>query len=428
MEYLLPYNLASSHVAIDLPGDKVVLIEPRKLAARPLDEAVGSAVDEILGRLKASGRLRENCKVAVAIDDHTRPTPTSPLLDKLVPILVEEYGAEVTVLFALGTHEPPPEEYVRVKTGNRAYRLARVVIHNAYDYGFEHHVFKGVTSLGTPLWVNREFADADVRIGVGSIFPSEIAGFTGGCKIVLPGVSHYYSINRNHSMFVSPKAVIGSLENPIRRDIDEAGVMAGLDVLSDFVLNPDNTVVDVFVGDPVKAHRKGVMMCRAIYEARSAPRCDLVIGAPGGTEDIEFVQASKALFTMKQICGSRGAIVLVAACRLGVAWPELLSLLEYARSKKLSREELLRLAFRDEYESLAVSVAYKLYDILVSHRIKTYLVSRELSYGEAEDLGLELLRSPEELPRGLVEKARRIAVVPMAAYSYLAPGRGLQPG
>lgn len=186
MELKLPYDLARRQVCVEIPRGRLAgVVRPKPAEALRL-ETVRRFVREdpyLRGLVENVKKCRG--RLSVLVDDHTRPTPVKDIL----PVLLDMAGesVDVRILYAKGTHDSPPRWLLEKKLGRGLLNDDRLVMHDAYR--FENHVFKGVTRYGTPVWINREAAEADVIVGIGSIFPSEIAGFTGGCKIILPGIA-----------------------------------------------------------------------------------------------------------------------------------------------------------------------------------------------------------------------------------------------
>lgn len=412
----LPFDLMSKSIKVFVPHDRVNLVSPRKLKSVDIKQAVISALNHPeVNRVWSVGKKASS--IAVLIDDHTRPTPTSEVLEYIIDEINSK--ADITLIYARGTHDLPPLEYVKSKVGLKASKRCNLVIHDAYDD--EAHRFIGVTRYGTPVWVNKEFLNAEFKIGIGSIFPSEIAGFTGGYKIVVPGIAHYNTIDCNHRMFISPKAEVGRVrDNPVRLDIDEAGRLSGLNLAIDFILNPDNGVVRCFAGDPLKEHREGVNLCRRMYRFKVDGNYDLVVASPGATEDIDFVQSIKAIFTSYRACKPGGKILLVASCRLGHQWPELIEFAERVRRKGMGRDEVLREVLKGNVESFTGAVMYRLYDIFIAGKYRLYMYTNGLDDRVQEVLNIKLVEDPQEvIDETLNSSNTRILVMPYAALTYL---------
>ncbi len=420
MEYTtvkLPYNLNREYVEVSIPKDCLASYSPAKTVEKPLNlkEVVARHIKVPVGTSSLKKLCSKARRVTVLVDDHTRPTPAKPILEVLFRELkLGNEGKEVKLVIARGSHEKPPDRYLKAKVGEELLEL--VELHDCYND--EVHEFVGITSYATPVWVNKELAKADFSVGVGCIFPAPSVGFSGGCKIVLPGVSHIETINRNHSLFLSPRAKCGVIKgNPAREDIDEAGLMSGLTAIVNVVLDADCKLAGVFVGHPVKAHRRGVVLSRKLHTVK-ASKADVVIASPGGYEDIDFVQATKAFFNLNDLCNPGGCMVLVAACPLGMDWPEFSSFVAKVREEGLSKSEILKMALRGEVETIAADIVYRMYDVFVEERKKFVFVSSNVPKNLMEKMGVEVVKDVDEaleIAFSRTGKKAKITVLPHAA-------------
>ena len=177
----------------------------------------------------------------------------------------------------------------------------------------------GLTGNGTPISVNRRVLDADVVIGLSSIVPHHIPGYSGGSKIIQPGVSGEPTTASTH-MFsaVSDTQILGVVESPVRLEMEEVAAKAGLTAILNTTLNARGEMVDSFFGDPRAAFRAGTESSRRIYGLNSPSSVDIVI-AGSHPCDIEFWQAHKSLFPAAKIVRPGGTIIVVAPCPEGVA-------------------------------------------------------------------------------------------------------------
>jgi len=177
----------------------------------------------------------------------------------------------------------------------------------------------GETSLGTPIEVAPFMRDFNKKIVCGFIEPSYIAGFSGGRKMILPGVSSYESITHNHFLILTEGRKLGVLdENPVHRDMTEAAQAVGVDFICDAVVNPDDGYARIVAGDLVQAHRRGAMLSREIYEHHVTQKADIVICTSGGWPyDLDMVQAKKALVPARECVRKGGCVILLGECEDG---------------------------------------------------------------------------------------------------------------
>jgi nickel-dependent lactate racemase len=256
----IPLGREELELKIGIPSSHVRI-------ARSKDERGEKSYEELtkeaLGNPIGTRSLRELCRgrstVAILIDDKYRPTEAY----RILPTLLEELRSTgfreegIAIVIGTGLHDPMDEEEVAKKVGDEIASKFKTIVHNAYRT--EEHTFCGFSSLGNPVWINRTVAEADMKVCVGRIAPHGDAGYEGGAKMIVPGVSALETVMHNHAMFLSPYAGIGTLdENPGRRDMDDIGGLVGIDFIVNFVIGNDGRPVKAFAGHYLRAHRKGV--------------------------------------------------------------------------------------------------------------------------------------------------------------------------
>ncbi len=318
----MPYGHGS--VSLALPEDvEVVLLEPRDKPG--LDDissikATDEALTNLGDRFQRPDSLQSEGRVAVAINDKTRPVPHHILIPSLLRSL-ESWGwprSEVLFIIAVGAHAPmTPEEYPLILPGGIA-EGCRIVSHDSDDDA--SLVYLGTTESGTPCRVSRLFAEANLRIVVGNIEPHQFVGWSGGVKSAAVGLTSRETIAANHSMM----AVEGAgpclyKDNPVRQDIEELGRMIGVDLALNVVMNRRKEIVSVLAGDPVDVMHDGIEVGMDLFAAPFREPADIVIVSPGGhPKDINLYQAQKSLRHGSRAARPGAPIILVAACSDGV--------------------------------------------------------------------------------------------------------------
>jgi nickel-dependent lactate racemase len=181
-------------------------------------------------------------------------------------------------------------------------------------------VHKGATTRGTPVWVNRHFADADLRIVVGNIESHQFMGFSGGVKSAAIGLAGRDTINHNHAMMTEPRAQLGRYEdNPCRQDLEEVGRLMGIHFALNTVVNRENELVNAFSGEPRAVMEAGIPTCREVWEMPVDRPFDLTIASPGGhPKDGCLYQAQKGLLRATMATHAGGTVILAAACPEGI--------------------------------------------------------------------------------------------------------------
>lgn len=317
-EFRIPYGRKKLPFRLD-DSYRVELLAPAQMetAANP-----GQAVRDALSHPVGGVRLEEFAQarsVAIAINDKTRPVPHAILLPPLLEAL-EKLGipaGAITFVVATGLHAPMPKaEFAEILSADILARY-RVISHNAA--ATKNLVSLGQTRLGTPVQINRTFAQADLRLVVGNLEPHQFMGFSGGVKTAVIGLGGRDTINQNHALMLDPRSDLARYEdNPARLDVEEMGRTIGIHLALNAVINESKQIVRVLAGEPQAVMREGIPLVLRIYQARAAAAFDLLIASPGGhPKDINVYQAQKALGHAARVTRPGGTIILVAACPEG---------------------------------------------------------------------------------------------------------------
>ncbi len=293
------------------PKEKPGVADSRAEVERALREPIGT---KPLGEI-----VKPDGTVTVVVDDATRATPSylmvSPLLDELNRVGVKDES--ITLIFGCGSHREVKPEEMKKLVGEEALERVKLVNHDAKS---ENLVYLGKTAkFGTKVYVNKVFAEADVRILAGDVELHYYAGYGGGRKSVLPAVSGAETIRHNHAMLLNPKARTGVLEgNPVHEDMVEAAKLAKVDFILNIVTNSKNELVRAFAGDLEQAFYEGVKLIDEMYKVPIERRAKIVLVSPGGHPlDINLYQAYKGVDNALDAVKRGGVMVLVAECPEG---------------------------------------------------------------------------------------------------------------
>ena len=281
------------------------------------EDAVRYALENPIGKDRLCTYDLAGKKIAIVTSDISRPLPSYRILPALLDELAKAGAKEedITVVLALGSHRKHTEEEKIALCGKEAYARVRCV-----DSTPEDCIHLGVTRSGTPVDISRVVAEADFRICLGNIEFHYFAGYSGGAKAIMPGVSTPEAIQANHRMMVSPDAHAGKLEgNPIREDIEEAGEICGVDYIVNAVLDEHKNIVYAVAGDVTEAHRDGCRYLDKMYRKNLKERADIVLVSQGGApKDANLYQTQKALDNAKHAVKKGGTIILIGACPEGM--------------------------------------------------------------------------------------------------------------
>jgi nickel-dependent lactate racemase len=294
-------------------------IEPKeKTQVEDSRVEIDRALSQPIGTERLSEIAKPDDKVAIVVDDATRATPSYlmivPLLDELNKAGVKDDN--VTVIFGCGTHRSVNSEEKEKLIGVDALARIKTISH---DHKAEDQVFLGKTSHGTKVYVNKIFAEADLKLLAGDINLHYYAGYGGGRKGVLPAVSSAETIQQNHELLLHPKAATGVLnENPVHDDMMEAAKLAKVDFILNIVTNSKNELVKAFAGDLEQAFLEGTKLVDEMFKVSIDKRANIVIVSAGGHPfDINLYQASKAIHNALDAVKRRGVILLIAECPEG---------------------------------------------------------------------------------------------------------------
>ena len=293
------------------------VLMPAATGPLPLaDTEIRRALSQPIGSKPLRELVRPGEKIAIVTSDISRPCPSHLML----PPLLEELEAagvtpsDVTIVLALGIHRGHTQAEVDKLVGEKVARRWSVVDSSPDCVGFGH------TPAGTPVDVFRAVAEADRRICLGNVEFHYFAGYSGGAKAIMPGVSSHEAIQSNHKMMTHELAHAGRLVgNPVREDIDAVGSFLNIDFILNVVLDPAKNILGAFAGDYLKAHRAACTMLDSIYKVNiPAPGADIVVVSAGGRpKDMNVYQAQKALDNAARAVRPGGVIIWVAECPEG---------------------------------------------------------------------------------------------------------------
>jgi nickel-dependent lactate racemase len=408
----LPYG--KTEVCARIPTRNYLgAIEPKeKPGVADVRAEVERALREPIGTKKLSEISYTGKKAAIVVDDTTRATPSylmiPPLLEELTKAGVKE--KDITVIFACGTHRTVKPEEMEKLIGEETLKRVEAVSH---DCTSEDNVYLGKTRFGTKVHVNKVFAEADVKILTGDVGLHYFAGYGGGRKSVLPGVSGRETIQHNHAMLLNAKARTGILEgNPVHEDMLEAAKMAKVDFILNIAVNGKRELVRAFAGDLEQAFSEGVKLVDEMYKVSIERRADIVVVSPGGHPfDINLYQAYKAVDNALEAVKRGGAIVLVAECPEGYGDEVFYEWMTRLNSLKEIEKQIKR-HFR-----IGGHKAYYLMEAL--QKAKIFLISAMPDYYAVNVFRLKTAKAVNDAMRGAFDIAGKKAKVWAMPYGNL---------
>ena len=324
MQYNIPYG--NSLLFFEVPPEAPVIFtgEMTQLPAlADIEEELLNSLENPIGSPSLIDFARGKKNIIFLIEDSTRATP----LAKIMPVIVNYLNRHgipdelMSFLTAPGTHRVMTQQEIEDKIGAEMVRRFEVRQHDATNQ--EDIVDLGFVSGGDyriPVRINRHVLSADLLIGLGSIVPHSDAGFSGGAKILQPGVCDFITTSATHAAAgLYPDIPLGMVDgNPCREGIEAVASKVGLQFILNVVLNSESEVAGVFAGDFIKAHRAGVELSRRSFTVDIPEPADIVV-VSSSPADMDFWQAGKGVSAAYFAVKKEGTIVFASPCYEGLA-------------------------------------------------------------------------------------------------------------
>ena len=401
-------------IDLSLP-ESVPALEMKRLDVLP--DPKGSVYEALADPIK-SPPLKEVAhgkrNACVVISDFTRPVPNKIILPPLLKVL-EKAGmskGDITILIATGMHRPNLGEELESLVGRQIMDNFPILNH----YCRKPEEYRKVDEIdGAPIEVNKHYLDADLKILTGLIEPHFYAGYSGGGKAILPGISSFETMKFMHSykMIDHPNVTNCILDgNPFHEYVIRVTELVGADFILNVVINKERQIAGVFAGHYDHAHLAGADMVYAHSAVHLDQAVDMVITSGGGYPlDATFYQISKALICAKDILVKGGTIVVVCECREGLGSPEFSGII----SSVCSPQE-----FFDGYcdpKNIVIDqwCAQNIYQAL-DHAGKIYIYSPGLSRDDLKSTGIIKTENMQEILNKLLKSTPNAVVIPDGPY------------
>ena len=324
MKVDIPYGKGKITVDITEPFE---VLEPNKVTAGDQNKLIEKALKNPIGKESFEEFAKKSNKLLVIVNDATRPTPTSKILEFLYSTLKSH--PDVTFLIATGIHRVPTEEEYHFIFGKLYDEFKdQIYAHDARKN--EDMVYLGKSKNGTEMYINKLAPEIGNVLVIGSVEPHYFAGYTGGRKSFLPGVASYKTIEMNHKLALSDEACSLALgDNPVNEDmVDAMNVLKDINVFSiQTVLTGDHKLYAVIAGDLHKSFDAAIDYAHDIFCVPLKEKGNIVLTVAPYPMDIDLYQSQKALDNGKLALEDDGIIIIVSKCRDGVGEDTFLDLL-----------------------------------------------------------------------------------------------------
>jgi nickel-dependent lactate racemase len=313
MKLSIPYG-NDAQVSFNIPDQNFYgMLEPPNVQAAGDPEAeIEFAVDHPIGCPSLKEIVKYDRRINIICDDISRPTPVNLILPVLIRKL-KEIGVSdgnIKIVMALGSHRYMTEDEMRKRVGKDIYNKYRVV--NSEFRNEESLIDLGTTSDGVEIFATREAMDSDIRIGIGNIVPHPVMGWSGGGKILFPGVTGEKTVAQFHMQGgMADTNLFGMEDCPIRLNMEKWVEKIGLHFVINTVLNTNLELYKVFAGHYVKAQREGVKFAKIALGCRMDKKVDIIV-VSSFPADFDFWQSGKGMCSAEHaLKDSTGTIILV---------------------------------------------------------------------------------------------------------------------
>jgi len=404
---------------VNVPDENLVKVLTMK-KSEPIENpinAVRKALENPTGCQPLAELAKGKGTACVVICDITRPVPNKTLLPPILETL-EKNGIKremITILIATGIHRPNLGDELIQLVGEEVASKYNVVNHDAKK--IEDQSCLGKTTRNTEVYINSNYINADLKITTGFIEPHLMAGFSGGRKLICPGIASLETVKVMHSpkILEHPNAREGVIEgNPFHEEVIEMTKMAGMDFMLNVALDENRNIVGIFAGDYIEAHKQGVAFVRD-HVGDSVPEpVDIVVTSSAGAPlDATFYQSVKGMTAALPIVKQGGTIIIAAECKEGLGGPEFSQLVRETEDMDVFRKNMMSENYfvvdQWQFEELAK----------VLKTAEVYLFSPELPGGEIPKSLLTLIESVEagiEMALKKYGEDARIVVIPKGPY------------
>jgi len=365
-----------------------------------IEKEVKNILKHPIGTSPLCELVKDKKNVIILADDYTRLTPANII----IPIVLNELNISgisdsmITIVIATGSHKLMNESQIQIKFGEEV--LSRVKIHQ-HKYLDENNLMHyGKTKRGTDIWINKEVVEADFRIGIGTIFPHHPTGWSGGAKILLPGVAGKETIAHMHLLGATEQR-LGEIITPCREEMEEFANRTNLEFIINVILNNNGDVVYITAGNFISAHRHGIKLAHKVCAVPFKRKADITISSTHPV-NYDLFQADKGLFSAEITTKENGEILLISGFKEGITSSHK-ELIELANLKD---DDIWNIVKNDFHNHDLLACAEVLYLNHIKNKFKTYIVTNDFTEAEVKNIGLNYM-NPTYLQEFIYENIRK---------------------
>ncbi len=314
---IIPVHYGQRIINLQIPEKNLVFNLKANDFPPPADEReeILRGILEPVGSARLKDLVSKDAKVVIMGDDRTRVTPQ----DRIIPFVLDELHAagvknsQIKIIIGYGTHRPMTEKEIELKYGRELMDQVEIKGHDCHN----NLVDKGVTRRGTHIVVNREVMEADFRIAVGGVLPHHPVGWSGGAKMLLPGIAGVKTTNAMHLLGATEQQ-LGKIITPCREEMEDFAKEVGLHFIVNILQAGKGEILKVVSGHFIEAHREAVRWGEKIFGVKFSRPADITLSS-AFPSDYDLTQADKGLFSAELATIHGGEIILLSPCEEGIA-------------------------------------------------------------------------------------------------------------
>lgn len=314
---MITVHYGSKIIELDIPEENLCFnLTRNKIQASTNEvEEIQRAIQNPVGSKRLKDLVTKDASVVIMVDDRTRMTPQKLIL----PVVLEELHSagikndQIKLVIAQGTHRNMTKDEISGRFGEDIVSQVEIKNHDCHN----NLVNMGITRRGTRILVNKDVMDADIRIAVGGVLPHHPAGWSGGAKMLLPGVAGKETVNAMH-LLGATESQLGKIMTPCREEMEDFAREVGLHFIVNVLLNENGNLVKAVAGHFVDAHREIVSWGMKINGVKFSEQADITISS-SFPFDYDLTQADKGLFSAALATKTGGEIILLSPCTEGIA-------------------------------------------------------------------------------------------------------------
>ena len=396
-----------------------VIRKPKMPLIKSIKKAVTNAFLNPINSLSLSNLAKDANSACILVCDITRPVPNHLFIEKLVNTLIISGISKdnILILIATGLHRPATKEEINQIIGSKPI-LNNIKIVNHFAREDSQHRFIGTTSQGNQISLDKRFLDSDLKIATGLVEPHFMAGFSGGRKVIAPGIAHEKTIRTFHSAryMENPMAKNCNLyQNPLHEDQLEIIKMIGGSYAINCVIDEERNLSYINFGEIVKSHIEAVNFMMSYAKVKANNLFDTIITSSAGAPlDATFYQTVKAMVSPLSILKEGGDLIIFSECKEGMGSDDFLR--SQTRLLKVGNQNFITDILKKKYADVDEWQTEK--EIEALNKANIYLYSKGISKKEEKLAAIKLTNDPISTIEDSIKKHNNsnIAIIPEGPY------------